>query len=167
VARAVAALPLHTAGLLGEARLARAGDHLVALLLAGDPALATDLVRERLRPFDDLTPAARTRALETRQAWLDAHGDVAAAAERLHVHPQTVRYRLAGLREALGPALDDPGARLELALALRARTYAAAARGAGAASASATADGSGTGTGSGDGESASAGTASDAPPGSA
>jgi DNA-binding PucR family transcriptional regulator len=36
------------------------------------------------------------------------------------VHPQTVRYRLAGLREAFGGALDDPGQRLELAIALRA-----------------------------------------------
>jgi DNA-binding PucR family transcriptional regulator len=35
------------------------------------------------------------------------------------VHPQTVRYRLASLRETFGEALDDPAARLELALALR------------------------------------------------
>jgi hypothetical protein len=35
------------------------------------------------------------------------------------VHPQTVRYRLAGLREAFGEALDDPGSRLELTIALR------------------------------------------------
>jgi DNA-binding PucR family transcriptional regulator len=41
------------------------------------------------------------------------------AAATLHVHPQTVRYRLAALREAFGDALDDPGARLELAIALR------------------------------------------------
>jgi DNA-binding PucR family transcriptional regulator len=31
-----------------------------------------------------------------------------------------VRYRLAGLREIFGTALDDPAARLELAVALRA-----------------------------------------------
>jgi len=48
---------------------------------------------------------------------------VSAAAEVLHVHPQTVRYRLNGLREAFGDgALDDPAARLELALALQAAT---------------------------------------------
>jgi DNA-binding PucR family transcriptional regulator len=35
------------------------------------------------------------------------------------VHPQTVRYRLAALRETFGGALDDPTARLELAVALR------------------------------------------------
>ena len=47
-------------------------------------------------------------AEETLRAWLDAHGDVTATAAALHVHPQTVRYRLAGLREAFGGALDDP-----------------------------------------------------------
>ena len=39
----------------------------------------------------------------------------------LHVHPQTVRYRLARLRELLGDALDDPEARFELEVVLRAR----------------------------------------------
>ena len=41
-------------------------------------------------------------------------------ARALHVHPQTVRYRLTQLREAFGPALDDPDGRFELALAVRA-----------------------------------------------
>ena len=45
-------------------------------------------------------------------------GEVAAA---LHVHPQTVRYRVAQLRELFGEALDDPGSRYELLLVLRAR----------------------------------------------
>ena len=44
---------------------------------------------------------------------------MSAAAATLHVHPQTVRYRLAALREVFGDALDDPAARLELAIALR------------------------------------------------
>jgi DNA-binding PucR family transcriptional regulator len=39
----------------------------------------------------------------------------------LHVHPQTVRYRLARLRELLGCALDDPETRFELEVVLRAR----------------------------------------------
>jgi DNA-binding PucR family transcriptional regulator len=37
------------------------------------------------------------------------------------VHPQTVRYRLARLRERFGADLDDPDARFELELALRAQ----------------------------------------------
>jgi hypothetical protein len=42
-----------------------------------------------------------------------------AVAARMHVHPQTVRYRLAQLRERFGEALEDADARFELMLALR------------------------------------------------
>ena len=96
-----------------------ADDHLLDLLLAQDPDLATDLARRRLEPLDALPATARARLIETLRAWLDAHGSASAAAEILHVHVQTVRYRLGQLRDLLGDALDDPDARLELALALR------------------------------------------------
>jgi DNA-binding PucR family transcriptional regulator len=70
-----------------------------------------------------MTSGAQDRAIATLQVWLDAHGDVSVAANILQVHPQTVRYRLGGLREVFGDgALDDPVARLELALALQAAT---------------------------------------------
>jgi hypothetical protein len=119
-ARASAAWPLHAAGRLGDAALVRADDHPLALLLVGDPGLARDLVRGRLAPLAAMTPLARERAARTLRAWLDLHGDVSAAAAALHVHPQTVRHRLAALRSAFDGALDDPVGRLELALALRA-----------------------------------------------
>jgi DNA-binding PucR family transcriptional regulator len=54
------------------------------------------------------------------RAWLDHPGQVTRVATELHVHPQTVRYRVAQLRELFGERLDDPDARFELALALRA-----------------------------------------------
>ena len=53
-------------------------------------------------------------------------GNAAAMARALGVHPQTARYRLRGLRELLGDAIDDPDARLEIELALRARLQASA-----------------------------------------
>ncbi|MDX6703089.1 MAG: hypothetical protein QOF26_3315, partial [Baekduia sp.] len=53
------------------------------------------------------------------RAWLDEPGQVSRVAERLGVHPQTVRYRMAQLRDLFGERLDDPEARFELALALR------------------------------------------------
>jgi DNA-binding PucR family transcriptional regulator len=52
-------------------------------------------------------------------------------AAELHLHPQTVRYRVARMRELLGDALDDPDARFELELALRARALSGAAYAAG------------------------------------
>jgi hypothetical protein len=104
----------------GEAgTLVAADDHLLELMLRRDPDLAAALAAGRLEPLADLPPATRERLLETLAAWLDAHGEARPAAAALHVHVQTVRYRLGQLRDLLGDALDDPGARLELALALR------------------------------------------------
>ena len=99
--------------------VARADEHLLALLLAAEPELAADLCERAVAPLRALPAGAAARGEQTLRAWLDAHGDVSAAAAALHVHPQTVRYRLAGLREVFGDALDDPAARLELAIAMR------------------------------------------------
>ncbi|MHA6796049.1 PucR family transcriptional regulator [Pseudonocardia bannensis] len=129
VARAQAAWPLHAAGLLTDPAdpLVHADEHLVALLLAAAPDLAADLHERATAPLRSLPSGAAARAEETLRAWLDAHGDVTATAAALHVHPQTVRYRLAGLREAFGSALDDPTARLEVAVGLQVRPASAGA----------------------------------------
>ncbi|HEX8122917.1 MAG TPA: helix-turn-helix domain-containing protein [Solirubrobacteraceae bacterium] len=131
-ARAATALALAR----DDAPLLRADDHLLDLLVLADRGLAEDLVARRLAPLEALTDANRARLLETLQAWLDHHGEARPAAGALHVHVQTVRYRLNRLRDLLGEALDAPSARLELALALHARAAlaeadagAAAARG--------------------------------------
>ncbi|THA79396.1 PucR family transcriptional regulator [Streptomyces sp. A0642] len=54
-------------------------------------------------------------------AHLDAFGDTAAAAERLHVHPNTLRYRLRRARELFGVDLADPAVRLLADIGLRLR----------------------------------------------
>jgi len=106
---------------LDPERLVIADDHLLELLLHSGGSLAGDLARRRLAPLDELPENTRERLLETLAAWLDAQGEARPAAEALHVHVQTVRYRLGQLRDLLGGALNDPRGRLELALALRAR----------------------------------------------
>jgi DNA-binding PucR family transcriptional regulator len=68
-----------------------------------------------------LTPTGRERMTETLKAYLDHRGNAPAMAETLHVHPQTVRYRLKKLRDLFGAALDDPEARFELETAVRVR----------------------------------------------
>ncbi len=103
-----------------SSRLVVADEHLPALLLAAEPALAADLARTRLAPLDGLGAAARERLVATLRAWLDRPGQVQAVAAALEVHPQTVRYRLKQLRELFGARLEDPDTRFELALALRA-----------------------------------------------
>jgi hypothetical protein len=119
--RARAAHALAIDGRVDGGPLVVADEHLPALLLhGGDGALATDLAARALAPLDDLRPSARGRLRTTLRAWLDHPGQVTRVAGELHVHPQTVRYRVAQLRELFGERLDDADARFELALALRA-----------------------------------------------
>jgi hypothetical protein len=94
--------------------LLAADDHLLELLLAEDPSLVDDLARMRLGPLTALAPRSRERLESTLLAYLRHRGNGPRMAFDLHVHPQTVRYRLARLRELLGAALDDPEARFEL-----------------------------------------------------
>jgi PucR C-terminal helix-turn-helix domain len=118
--RAQAAFGLQERGLLPPDSPLRSDEHLTDLLLHGDGALAADLAARALAPLDDLREGVRERLMETLRAWLDEPGQVTRVAERLHVHPQTVRYRMGQLREHFGDRLDDPDARFALALALRA-----------------------------------------------
>ncbi|MGW2836683.1 PucR family transcriptional regulator [Streptomyces sp. NPDC001493] len=60
-----------------------------------------------------------TEYARTVLAWLDAGCDMAGAAERLAVHPNTCRYRLRQAREHVGLHLDDPDERLVLWLSAR------------------------------------------------
>ncbi|MEA2256376.1 MAG: hypothetical protein QOG35_2421, partial [Solirubrobacteraceae bacterium] len=115
--RAALALGLATQG----GGLVVADERLLDLVLRTDTELAGDLAARALAPLDELPANQRARLVDTLAAWLDAHGEARPAAERLHVHVQTVRYRLDQLRDLLGDALDDPARRLELQLALRVR----------------------------------------------
>jgi hypothetical protein len=106
-----------------------AEDHLAELMLFESAGLGERLARLRLAPLDDLTPAGRARMEETALAYVQHGGNAAAMARALHLHPQTIRYRLGRLRELLGEALDEPDARFELELALRSQAAARAAAG--------------------------------------
>jgi hypothetical protein len=101
--------------------LVRADDHLPTLILLADDELARALAESRLGPLEALQPVERDRLLETLRAWLDHQRHTPAVAAELHVHPQTVRYRIGKLRELLGEALQTPEGRFELEMALRAR----------------------------------------------
>jgi DNA-binding PucR family transcriptional regulator len=96
-------------------------EHLLALHLHSDPELLGDLARRALAPLDSLRPVVRDRLLATLRCWLDLHGHQGAMAHELGVHQQTVRYRLAQLRDLLGSQMEDPEQRLVLGLALRSR----------------------------------------------
>lgn len=55
----------------------------------------------------------------TMLAWLEALSDIGAAAARLQVHPNTLRYRLRRIEEKFGLDLNDPESRLSAWLQLR------------------------------------------------
>jgi DNA-binding PucR family transcriptional regulator len=56
---------------------------------------------------------------ETLRAYLDSFGDIAAAAQWLQVHPNTVRYRVRRIEKLLSTSLSDPDVRLVFSLGLR------------------------------------------------
>jgi hypothetical protein len=108
-----------------------ADERRIDLLLLQDDALADGLVAGALGPLDALPSAQRVRLEQTLGAWLRHQGEVRLVAGELHVHAQTVRYRVGRLRDLLGDRLASADGRLELELALRARRL-SAARGGGA-----------------------------------
>lgn len=103
-----------------ESRPAFVDDHLSALLLLQDESLADALTSRWLGPLEELTPRQSERLEVTLLAWLEG-GGAPEAAKLLHVHPQTVRYRLRQIEKLFGPVLRDPRTRFELEMALRSR----------------------------------------------
>ena len=95
-----------------------ADDHLADLIVRTDPALGAALRERALAPFADLPEARRDPLLDTVRSWLLHAGNRAEVGRELHVHPQTVSYRMDRVRDLLGEDLDDPRHRWELLLAL-------------------------------------------------
>ncbi|WAL69428.1 helix-turn-helix domain-containing protein [Amycolatopsis cynarae] len=99
----------------------RATDHLTELWLLSDEFLIRELIRRCLAPLADRTEKQRERLGRTLLAWLQSSGTAPDMAERLGVHPQTVRYRMRQLEELFGDRLNDPESRSNLEIALRAQ----------------------------------------------
>lgn len=96
---------------LAEARTAVLLDEIVTMVGADER-----LVDPRLRELQAHHPVLA----QTLGAYLDSFGDVGAAAQQLHVHPNTVRYRVRRIETLLSTSLADPDVRLVLSLGLRA-----------------------------------------------
>lgn len=91
----------------------------LAVLLAGAPDQAEVLARTVLGPVLALPPDDRSVLLETAHAWLTARGSTSAAAERLHLHRNSVRYRLDRLEDLTGRDLAEPVDAAEVYVALQ------------------------------------------------
>ncbi|MFE1314694.1 PucR family transcriptional regulator [Streptomyces sp. NPDC058755] len=112
---------LALAGLPGDGPgVARFDDSPLAMLVAAAPAEAARLVEVVLGPVLELPAPERTRLLETLGHWFTAGGVAAETANRLFIHPNTVRYRLRRIEKLTGRSLSDPAALVDLGTALHA-----------------------------------------------
>ncbi len=114
------ALRAHTVASIAEDRalpVTTFGDAGVrtAALLAGDLPLARDMVISALGGLAADTDNAE-RLRETLRCFLAEKGSFVATAEKVHLHKNTVKYRVDKAIEARGRAIDDDRFTLELAL---------------------------------------------------
>jgi hypothetical protein len=92
----------------------------IAVLLAGAPDAAATVARTILGPVLALPATECDVLLGTLRAWFTEDGATSVAAEKLHVHRNTVRYRLRRVEELTGRSLTRPTGVAELHLALEA-----------------------------------------------
>ncbi len=115
-------LELVKRGALPNERPTLVEKHLATLVLLQDESMAQALTEQHLLPLERLPAPERERLVETLEAWLRHQRRTPQIAAELHVHPQTVRYRVAKLHELFGGVLDSAAGRFDLQLALRARS---------------------------------------------
>jgi len=98
-------------------RLATFGDVGLACLMTGEPELMRRLVADELGGLAQRDPnVARLR--ETARVYLACGANAREAAERLHMHKNTVHYRLARAEELRGRPIGERRLELEVALNL-------------------------------------------------
>src|SRR5438105_3078988 len=77
-----------------------------------------------LAPLVDYDRARGTPLLKTLEVYLQRHGNLRQSSRDLHIHLNTLHYRLRRISEVTGVDLKDADARLDLLLALRVRALA-------------------------------------------
>ena len=91
---------------------------LTGLLAAVTDERLVDYSRRHLGPLIEHDTSRKGNLVATLRAYLET-GEQQHAAQKLRVHPNTLRYRLDRIREISGVDLEDPETRLNLAVALR------------------------------------------------
>lgn len=98
--------------------LARAEEHLPVLLLKQGSTLTETVAARRLAPLAKVETGYGVRLAVTLLECMENGFNATAAAAKLCVHPQTVRYRLGQLHRMFDIDLEDPDVRLEFMLLL-------------------------------------------------
>ena len=81
---------------------------------------AEELAEVVLAPVAGLSPHRRAVVLQTLEAYLDSGSSVTAVADALHLHRQSVNYRMQNVRRLFGPRLMSANGRLALHIAVKA-----------------------------------------------
>lgn len=113
-------LALACEGLIRGATPIPAERHMPILVMMRERALVEKVIDRRLAPLLRTRPAQRYRLVETLLACLEHGFNATEVSGHLHLHPQTVRYRLRQLDDLFGDAVHATTDRLELHMALRA-----------------------------------------------
>ncbi|NDU77812.1 PucR family transcriptional regulator [Actinomadura sp. DSM 109109] len=112
------ALALAERGLLPGDGPFRCVDHIASLATLAAEELVGATAEAVLGPLLELPPARRQPLAETLLTYLQCGDNAVIAAERLHIHEQTVRYRLRRITELTGGRYTEPDGRLDLMLML-------------------------------------------------
>jgi hypothetical protein len=118
---------------MGASGTVRVADFLPELLLARSPELGTTIERRALGPLRDYAERRSADLLDTLEVFMTEDMDRRTAAERLHVHPNTLDYRLRRVEELTGLSVSRPDDLALIALALKHMTAQRRANGGAAA----------------------------------
>lgn len=109
--------------LFGEGQLhsfARLGIYRLLFPLYGEPALL-DFYQETLGPLLDADNRGSQALLETLEGFFRCNGNLSETARVMHLHRNSLLYRLGRIEELLGRSLEDSELRLSLQIALKIR----------------------------------------------
>jgi purine catabolism regulator len=109
--------------LFGEGNLhsfARLGIYRLLFHLYGQKELA-DFYSETLGPLLDSDNRSNGALIETLEGFFRCNGNLSETARTMHLHRNSLLYRLGRIEELLGRSLEDPELRLSLQIALKMR----------------------------------------------
>lgn len=109
--------------LFGEGKLhsfARLGIYRLLFPLYGEQALL-DFYQETLGPLLDTDTRSNQALLETLEGFFRCNGNLSETARAMHLHRNSLLYRLSRIEDALGHSLEEPEIRLSLQIALKIR----------------------------------------------
>lgn len=108
------------AGRIGVAAVTVFDDSPVPMLVVSAPTTAAAISKQILGPVLELSDSDRELLITTMAVYFEVDGSASQAAERLHCHPNTVRYRLRRIEKLAGRSFERKLDSAELYIALNA-----------------------------------------------